>query len=259
MEKKNFKIIYMSIVIISLTLIMFLYFNNKKTEFKNINIIIDEVLKSEESTMLYIVDSNKNDFNSHLHQLKYLVEEHGLKYYYIDVSNLPNYKSKKIYEKLGVDNSDSIVAIYEDGLLLDYIEGVTGLNRLHRFLKEYNIVNDNKLLLNYLNITSYIEKTEEPKFILALGDYTNEYSNLFEESLFEIVKEYKIDINFIYTCDLNTLEGELFESKIKNFKDFEVKIPSILIIEDSKIVDGIRGIEDKDVIVELLKENGIIK
>lgn len=259
MDKVN-KIFYSIVILVGITIIGVIYFVNQNKEYKVINNIIDRVTSSSNNEVIYISSSNCDECDLQTYQFKLLVDDYNFKYYYINLDKISNFKRKKIFKKIGLENNNFIptVAIFKDGKLDSSLTGVTGINRLYRLLKDYGFLNDKKLPLNYLNITNYASKLEEEKVILALGSYVVSESNQFEQVLWDINNTYDIDINFLYLADLSESDGKLFEQKIANINEFDMDIPALLIIENGSIKNAIFGLKESEEYVEFLTENDII-
>lgn len=255
------KFIFFGIVIVCSLLIIFLSFRKQDGEYKVIDNIINEVINSEEPKVVYINPSNCEECNYQTYQMKLLVKNSGLNYYYINLKSLSKNKIKKVYSKLKINDSKNLptIAVYKDKKLDNSIVGITGINKLFNMLNDHNILNSDKPPINYLNLTTYVDKIEEDNILLAIGSYKDNYSNQVEETLWDIAINYNIDINFIYLYDLTPTEGKLFESKIHNFNDTEVVIPSLLLIRNHKIVDMVDGFKVESDYVEFLQRNGIME
>lgn len=258
---KTEKIAFGIIIALAVLSIFLINFTKGNKEYKVIESIIDEVTNSEGVRMVYLASSDCEECELQKYQMKNLIQNYGLDYYYINLDELSNYKINSIYKKLDLEVSKDVptIAIYNNGKLTTSLTGITGINRLHSMLVDETILDENELSLNYLTINSYVDKMKTDKLVLALGNYRNVDSNSFEEILWHIVSEYGVEINFIYLSDLTESEGKLFESKIINFDDYNLKIPSLLIIENQKIIDNKIELTEETDYVEFLKENGIIK
>lgn len=260
MQKKYFIYSFVAILVVGIAFIIYLYFSKQNNNIKIINNIIDTVLNSNGSSMIYIAKSDSEDYKAQLQHFKLLVDEYGLNYYYINLDNLSTYKQKDIYKRLGIGNDvyNTITIIYEDGKLKNSIVGITGFSRLYNVLKENDLVVEKELPLSYLNTTNFVDKLDETRIVLGVGSYQSNYSNDFERILWNIKKEYNIEIKFLYLCDLSESEGDLFESKIKNFKEFEIKVPSLMLIENGTLESAVIGLTSEEEYVEFLKEYDII-
>lgn len=255
------KYVFWAIMVLCLGTIIFINYQKDKEEYKIVDSIIDKVLNSDEPNVVYIAPSKCEECNLQTYQMKLLVEKYSLDYYYINLENLSASHIKKVFSRLGIEKNTktSTIAVFKNNELDDYLVGIDSINRLFNMLKKYDILSSDKLPINYLNLSTYVEKIEENQMILAIGSYKDEYSIQVEELLWNIASEYNIDINFIHLINLTQIEGELFESKIVNFDDSEVVVPSLLLIENQSIVDLITGVAEEEEYVEFFRENGIIE
>lgn len=254
------KNIFGIVIVVAIVAIAIIGYNRGYKSYRTIENIIDEVLESDGTKIIYIEPDNCEECELQRYQLKELVKNNELAYYYINLEKLAKYKVNDVYKRLNlsVDKTKPTIGIYEDGKIKSSLTGVTGINRLYSLLKQYDFVNNNELSLNYITLSSYIERLNQGKMVLAIGNYFVADSNSFEEILWDIASNYQIEINFVYVPDLSKSEGKLFQSKIENFDDTELYVPSLIIVENNKIVDSLVGLKDKDAYVELFKNNGII-
>lgn len=251
------------IVGISIVLVFIANSNGKKKEkeYKTINNIADVALNSIGTTMIYLGSSNCEDCLKQSYQMKLFLSDYDLEYYYINLDGISNINVKKVLSKLGLSEEIKFptIAIYEDGDLKVSQSGLVGTNSLYNLFKKHDLISDKNLKISYLSISKYVEKIEAGTFILAVGSMKSSESIEFEEILWELADEYNVDLNFIYASNLNKREGELFESKIKNFDEYDVSIPSLLIVKDGKIENALIGLFTKEDYIEFLHENGIIE
>ncbi|HPF82552.1 MAG TPA: thioredoxin family protein [Bacilli bacterium] len=254
------KIIFLIIILLGIVMILTINSNKITKRYKNIEKIVENINNSTDLKMVYIASNNCDECKLQSYQLKMLIKEYNIEYYYIDLNKISEARSKNIYEKLDLEvvTKSPTIAIYKDSKLVDSLIGLTGTNKLYKLLENNNIIVNKKLPINYLNLSSYVDILNNEKVIIGMGNYTSSYSNSFEEILFEINDEYDIDINFIYLNDLSESEGNLFESKINNFDEMNLKVPSLIIVENNEITDKIIGLSSKEEYVEFLKNNGII-
>ena len=248
---------------ISIVLIFIAGSNGKKKneEYETINNIADVALNSTGTIMVYLGGTTCEDCMIQSYQMRLFLSDYDLEYYYINLDGLSNSNTKKILSKLGLSEDINLptIAIYEDGNLTVSQSGLVGTNSLYNLFKNHNLISDKKLKMNYLSITKYVEKIEEGTFTLAVGSMKSSESIEFEETLWEIVDEYNADFNFIYVSNLNKAEGNLFESKLENFSEYGVSIPSLLLVRNGKIENALIGLFTKEDYVEFLQENGIIE
>lgn len=252
--------IFWIIVIICLSIIIFLSYQKDNEEYKIIDNIINEVLNSKETNVVYIAPSKCEECNLQTYQMKLLVDKYGLTYYYINLKNLSSNHVRKIFSRLNLEKNTDMptIAVFKNNKLDNNLVGIGSIAKLFNMLNNYGILSHDKLPINYLNLTSYVEKIKENRIVLAIGSYKDEYSIQVEEMLWNLASDYSIDINFIHLIDLTQIEGELFESKISNFADTEVIVPSVLLIENQSIIDKIDGVSEEEEYIEFFRKNGII-
>lgn len=254
------KSIFGIVIIIAIVTVAIIGYNRGYKSYREIEKVVDKVLNSDGTQIIYVEPDDCEECNLQRYQMKKLVKDNELAYYYVNLKSLAKYKVNDIYERLGlsIDKTKPTIAIYEDGKIKSSLTGVTGINRLYSLLKQYDLISNKKLSLNYITLSSYIEKVKQEKIIIAIGNYFIADSNSFEEILWSIADKYNVEVNFIYVPDLSQSEGQLFQSKIENFSDTELYVPSLIIVENNNITDSLVGLKDESAYVELFKNNGII-
>lgn len=262
---KNIKLVGLAVFVSSIVIIFCVIFGIKicdnLKEYKTIDGIVDEVLNSTGDIMVYIGGKDCEKCSMQSYQMRLFISEFNLSYYYISLDSISNANAKKVLTKLGLDSSTEIptIAIYKEGNISVSQSGLVGTKNLYNLLKNNGLINEGDLKLNYLTITNYVEKIEEKSVVLALGSMKSEDSIFFEEYLWEIADKYDININFLYASNLSQLEGDLFESKLLNFNNYDLKIPSLMIIDNGYIRDALVDLYSVDDYVVFLQENGIIR
>lgn len=265
MKINKLKKIVLALFVIGVIIILFLITNlngkREDEEYEIINNIADLALNSNETIMVYVGGVSCEECALQSYQMKLFLKEYDLEYYYINLEGISKSDSKKILKKLNLSEDVSLptIAIYENGKLTTSQSGLVGTNSLYNLLKNHGLIAEKPLNMNYLTITKYVEKIESGSFVLAVGSMKSKESMKFEEILWQVIDEYNIDLNFIYVSNLNKLEGELFESKLKNFNEYDVSIPTLLLVSDGKIENALIGLFEKENYVEFLRENDIIK
>lgn len=260
-SKKVLLIMFLIFIIVPLILVFIIKIYNENKEYKAINNIVDVVLNNTGNHMVYIGGEKCEDCSMQSYQMKLFLSEYDLGYYYISLDSVSKFHANNILEKLGLDTESVLptIAIYNDGNIKVSQSGLVGTNSLYNLFKDNNLISEEPLKMNYLTISSYVDKVNESNVILALGSMKSEQSLLFEEYLWGISSEYNVDINFLYISNLNKLEGNLFESKLKNFNEYNLEIPSLLIVDNGVIRAASTGLKETKEYVEFLQENDIIE
>ena len=259
--KKNLMIIFVLVIIIVVVALYAIKADKEAKEYAVINDIVKVALNSEGTNMIYIGGKNCENCDMQAYQMKMFLSEYKISYYYISIDSISDSKARKVLKDLGLDTSIELptIAIYKDGNISVSQSGLVGTNSLYNLFKNNNLIRDEKLKLNYLTITTYVEKVAEDNVVLALGSMKSEKSIIFEEILWNLATENQLDINFLYTSNLNQSEGKLFESKISNFDDYELAVPSLIVVNNGVIKDALIGLYDAEDYLDFLKENDIIK
>lgn len=255
------KYLFSFIIVVASIVIFIVGLTGNSKKYDEVNKVVDTIINSKETNLVYIYPSNCIDCENQSYQMKFLIKEYGLKYYNISLEGISYNKRQEIFKKLKIEDNENrlTIAIYKDKELKEYLYGMTDTKSLFDMLKKYNLVSKKELPINYLTITNYVDKISDDILALQIGSSTDPNSSKMEELLWNIAIKYNKKLDFIDLSDLTNVEGELFESKIDNFNDENIVVPSLIILKKGHIIDKILGIGQQEQYIELLKKYGIIE
>lgn len=265
---KESKIVFAVIVLVCLGFILFYSINKDNKNMKTVNQIVENVMDADSETMLYIGSSDCEACDLQAVQMSLLLENYDFEYYYVDFNKITTTSAKtKFIKSLGVDTSEDfqtpMILIYKDGEIVSQTSSLTSINKIFTTLQKNNIISTEDVLpVNYLTLSSFIELTENSgKQAVMLGSPIEAQSNSAQEIIWNIAKENKISINYFMLNDLTEAEGKTFENSLDFYSvdDNNIVIPTLLIIEDGKVIDFMSQLQDSDAYTNFLKENGIME
>ncbi len=265
---KESKIVFAVIVFGCLAFILFYSINKDNKNMKTVNQIVENVLDADSETMLYIGSSDCDACDLQATQMSLLLENYDFEYYYVDFNKISTTSAKtKFIKSLGVDTSKDfqtpMILIYKDGEIVSQASSLTSINKIFTLLQKNNIISAEDVLpVNYLTLSSFIKLTENSgKQAVMLGSPVEAQSNSAQEVIWNIAKENKVNINYFMLNDLTEEEGKTFENSLDFYSvdDNNLVIPTLLIIEDGKVIDFITQLQDSDTYINFLKENGIME
>lgn len=262
MSKEN-KIFFGIFLVCSLLLILYLGVSNASKKQNIIDNIVDEVLASEDTAMLYIGSSKCEACAKQASQMALLMEDYEFDYYYIDMEEITTSKKQsQVVEKLKIDVTNGLITpsilIYKNGKIIDQLSNLNCANKIFNLLtKNQIIITDKELPINYLNYSSFNSMVDSnKKEALILGAVSYDDSNTADEIFWNIAKTYSLKLNYLMLDDLSQEEFDSFQNKINHYI---VNTPSIIIIENGEVINEIANLQEEIDYIDFLQENGIIK
>ena len=117
---------------------------------------------------------------------------------------------------------------------------------------------DNSSSLNDIDIDEYLDlKESSDASIIYIARPTCGYCQQEEPIVKNIVYEYGITVNYLNTDNLDD-DGQAKLIKSDDYFSEGYGTPLLLVVKDDEIVDILKGLSDKDTIVNFFKENGFI-
>ena len=112
--------------------------------------------------------------------------------------------------------------------------------------------------LNDIDIDEYLDlKESSDASIIYIARPTCGYCQQEEPIVKNIVYEYGITVNYLNTDNLDD-DGQAKLIKSDDYFSEGYGTPLLLVVKDDEIVDILKGLSDKDTIVNFFKENGFI-
>ncbi len=263
MNKESKNIFYV-IVIALILVLLFGLINKNNNKFKNISEVVDKVLKSEGSVALYIGSSDCEPCLSQGLEMSLVLENYDFGYYYVDVAGLSKSNLSKIVQQTGLVTNQLTtpsILIYKDGKFDKVLEGLNGADELFEFLSENSIIKEGETLpIQYHDLDSYVNLLNGNDVeVIALGSPVVNNNDVFQRCLWEIAKENNVKINYFNLYTLTESQGKQFEKTLPFLEKGDFDVPIILIVKDKQVLSSISSFQDKEGIVNFLKETEIIK
>lgn len=260
MKETKKMLIIGAIVLVFIIGILIIVFKKEEKD-KGIMDQFYELLNSRKYEILYIAKSDCDYCKLFDSNLKEITEVQKIDYLKIYIDKILVSSANEIIERLEIEELGTpYVAIIKDGQVVDNF-GYLEPNELLKKFKTYNFVDENvKLSLNYLELGDYYELlSSKKKSVVAFSslDNSTKETNTFKSVIKEISRENKIEINYF---ELLFTSDEEFEEFAKTFEVIRTdNIPIIAIIENNKVVDYVSATTSKDEILNLLKDNNMVK
>lgn len=138
--------------------------------------------------------------------------------------------------------------------------GVSYFGSELKYLKN-NSETSSKPYYNYIDIDEYKEllSLKSATKIVYLGRNDCAYCEEQTPIVEEIMEEYDLKINYLELSEVTAEESEYLYDSYDKFEEDGVRTPTILIIKNKKVVDSSVGLADKETLVELFTEYGLIE
>ena len=121
-----------------------------------------------------------------------------------------------------------------------------------------DIPEDEQSDLNDIDIDEYLDlKESSDASIIYIARPTCGYCQQEEPIVKNIVYEYGITVNYLNTDNLDD-DGQAKLIKSDDYFSEGYGTPLLLVVKDDEIVDILKGLSDRDTIVNFFKENGFI-
>lgn len=266
---KQSRIAFAVIIVLALLFIIIYGINKDNKKMQTINNIVSKVKSATKNTMLYVGSSDCEACQSQATQMSLLLSNYDFNYYYVDYNEITTTSDKTTFvNNLGIDISSSEfslpqILIYKNGKVVNQFTGLTSINKIFDTLKESGIISSKESLpVNYLTYSSYKNLLEQSgKQVVMIGDVGTTDSNSAQALIWTIAKENNVKINYLMVNDLSETELTSFKNSLDFYsKDGNtVTSPTMLIIEDGKVIKSLVDLQSSDSYVEFLKENDIIE
>lgn len=278
-QKRKFEIIGFScsIVLLVLILIGILKINTKvKSETKDIMNEFNKYYSSEKMKVIYYYDSTSSDENIEGYELSYIIQiskDYKIDYLAIDMSLLNNKNREEIETSLGIRGISPTTVLVKNEKVVAVQEGfIESHNLVQLFIDAGLLDKDAKFSqidnLKFINYEEYLDifKSKD-KHVVIIGQAACQYCISIKPIVNNISKAYKIDINYLDVTDLSSDEvKELFEEMPNLGYDNEelveeqlFSMPTMLLVDDGKIISYLSDARSLEEYVNYLKENNFIE
>lgn len=224
----------------------------------------EKKFNASETTMILLGKESCGYCKAFQPNLDFMKEYYGFEYEYIDVSKLSSSQFNSILDILNIDTSNfgtPYTAIIGGGKVVDSLSGAVEESELLSFLIDNNVIpSDSKLLINYIDYKEYENViNKETTNIIGIGQTSCIHCKAVKATLNELIKEYKIDINFLNIDTLKTEDLKSLYASFDFFSDEGWGTPSFLIVKNGELLGTISGAQSKETFVTELKKYGMIE
>lgn len=240
---KNIILIISSAILLITFFLLFQYIRDNKL----VNDIKDYI--EDDIKILYI--TNKENYSNY--PIK-LFEKYDIDYMYIESTNLSKFEIKRIEKIINTKYISNVIAIFNNGKIIDAIIEYENSESLNLFLQKNNIIPE--IIGDNSKIISSVEKSLNGDYTLLYFPYkyTEDIDNQ-EKILKEISKEYEFFYSKVEAYLLSASQQKKLNT-ILQISSVEDQI--VILIKDKKIIGSVRGINNKLQYLELLKKFNFI-
>ena len=226
--------------------------------------IISSVNKLLETdyTIIYLPYKKTDEMEYQDGILSDISKEYNIKYKMIEAYLLSNNQKEKLNSILEISTvEDQIIIIVKDAKIIGSIRDIGTKNEYLNKLEEYNFIEKLSNYITYVNYSKYSNLlNNDNKNIIVIGKDECRYCDSVIETLNTIAINYDIDINYI---NVGSIDSEIANSVKKTLDSLYYRdgftTPLILIVENNRLLDYIVGVSNEQYLVDIFKENGIIK
>ncbi len=203
--------------------------------------------------------------------IEYIKEYYGLDYTYIDIEKITRQELSDYLDRFEVDSSKfgtPTIALTKNGKLVKSSIGYMSKQELYNFLKtngaitgEFKSEFEN---LTYIDMDDYkqIVSSNSKQIVVIAQEECNGCDEL-QEYLNKLLKDENFKINY-YNVTLETEDDyDFFYESYDYIKEAldneELYTPTILVVENKKVVDALPKFESEEKVEEFLKKNGYLK
>ncbi|MDD2435288.1 MAG: thioredoxin family protein [Bacilli bacterium] len=222
----------------------------------------DSKLQSSEIEMFYLGSETCSACKVYSPLLKDFKDYYNFDYFYLNADDLRDNDLDYILDKLEISEfSTPYTVILKDGEVLDYQKGYMLEEELFGFLQENKIIGDEaKLPINYIDLDDYKQLlNSKNKEIIVYGQVGCGACESVRPIFYEIAKEENVKINYFNLSGLSNEEGEYVLSSLAFLKDNEWGTPLMLVVENNKTIDSVKGAANKEIYLDFLEKNGFIE
>ncbi len=262
MNKEN-KIVFLAILIIGIISILYMTITQKKTAYNDALEIADNVLMNKGYTLLYVGSGDCEGCRLQEAQIKPLIENYDFGFFYINLEDLSKNNVSDLIMKLkfgtGLFTVPTLL-VYKDGEFIDSLSGLSNLESIFSFLKKYSIISEeSELLMNYIDLEEYTKliASKKPQ-IIALGSIISEESNEAQQTLWDLVSENDVKINYLSIENLTEKELDTLYTSLGYFQENETGIPMIIVVKNKQVLDSSLENLDKEGYIEFFKKNNLM-
>ena len=219
----------------------------------------EDALKSEEPMILYIANNDNESNQKHNELLESFCDNYDINYTFVEGYYLNNKQKIKLLSKVNYNEiHDELLIIVDEGEVKTVTEFVSNEKKDYFDLAStYGIIDvssaKNLKQINEKTLKNILDSKEKSIILFTSDDCV--YCEKIKPILGKISIINNITIYTYNVDNLNTL-GELLTKY--GYSD-TISTPSVIIVDNSKVIDIIIGLSDKKIYEEKFKEQGIIR
>lgn len=226
--------------------------------------IIEDVknLVDTDFTMIYIPYKYIDGMQDQDNILNDIAIEHNFNYKRIDAYLLSYVQQQKLNSILQISTvEDQIIILIKDKKIIGSIRGFEEKKDVIERLYEFNFISEKENSLNEIDYNDFkILLESNSKNVILISKNDCKFCDDVIKKLNSIMLNYNIEINYINISDFDDEIIFKIEKRLKDIGYTEgFTTPITLIIENNKILDYIIGTSTEEYLVDIFKENGIIK
>lgn len=249
---------------------------DKIDERKKQNEIMDsfnEYFARDELTVIYYTSSSCNYCAMESPILETIAKDYDLDYLSIDIDKLSKKQKSKISESLGgIDATPSTVIVKNEKVIAvqrGYIDGPKYVEFLIKagILDEGSVYNPEKNL-TFINYDKFVNlRGESSPSVIVIGASTCTYCLSAKPILSNLAKAYNIPIHYltldyISVDDRKSIYNDLKDMEYKDetfVKESKLSTPTVLIVQEGKVIDYLTGLQNVTEYTKLFKNNGVVE
>ncbi len=271
-EKKKTIIILVILLLIFMLLPVSLYL--KHTNGQKILEVVNDYYKNEENSLIYIGSVDCSYCAKFDPIIEKVAQNYDFNYLYVELTDLTSQQQYTLLENLDIDANDFGTPYLVIGKKGEKEVGHVGYMsevELEQLLKSSGYLDEdaepiNKTddedtdALNFIDVSEFKDLVnDDEKSIVVLSQIGCPYCTYAKPELNNIAKEKNVIINII-EIDLIFNEDEIneFYEITDELGIVDVRTPYIMVIQNGKILDEVRGYAGKEVYLEMFERQGLI-
>jgi len=261
---ENKKMLIMVIVIVAIIALIPLTALITNIRSKNILKEVNEYIQDEGYKVVYIGRDNCSYCILFEPEIELVSGEADMEYLYVNTNKLKSNHLSQLLENLKINEDDfgtPYLVITKDGEIIAQRAGYMPEDQLLKYLKEQGVIEeDKKLSLNYIDYQEYsalISSSEKQLIVIAQSGCDGCLKA--RPILYEIADEYGVKINYLNASMIDQTNAESFQTSLTYFKENGISTPTMLVVQNSQVIDSLVGSVEFDKYVDFLIKNDYIK
>lgn len=261
---ENKKMLIMGIIVIAIIATIPLTALITNIQSKNLLEKANEYIKEDGYKVLYIGRDNCSYCVMFEPEIELVSEEGDIEYLYVNTNKLKPEHLTQLLENLEIDEADfgtPYLVISKDGKIINQRAGYMPEDHLFEYLKENGVIEEEKALpLNYIGYQEYSSLiTSNEKQLIVIAQSGCDGCLKARPVLYELADEYGIKINYLNVSMIDQTDAEGFQQSLTYFGENGISTPTMLVVQNSQVIDSLVGSVELNKYVEFLIKNGYIE